>query len=317
MTHLCIRPLQEAELSTADAIFRLAFGSFFGLADPSTFWADTDYIRTRYQAYPSRVFAAEADGRLVGTNVANRWGSVGFFGPLSVHPDFWDQGIGQELMEPILNCFALWETTLQGLFTFPHSPKHLALYQKFGFWPRFLTPILSRPISHEPSACVSGAIMHYSALEAAQRGQALQECLKVGAQIYEGLDLSEEIEAVERLGVGETVLLEVRDRLVGFAVCHCGAGTEAAEGACLIKFGAVCPGTEAAAHFVQLLLACEQMAAARGLHRLVAGVNTACEQAYSQMLQLGFRADLIGIAMLRPNTAGYHRPDSYVLSDWR
>jgi hypothetical protein len=30
-----------------------------------------------------------------------------------------------------------------GLFTWAQSPKHLGLYQRFGFWPRFLTAIMA------------------------------------------------------------------------------------------------------------------------------------------------------------------------------
>ena len=37
-----------------------------------------------------------------------------------------------------------------GLFTFAHSQKHVGFYQKFGFWVRFLTLILSKPITSEP-----------------------------------------------------------------------------------------------------------------------------------------------------------------------
>src|SRR2546422_11558182 len=30
--------------------------------------------------------------------------------------------------------------------SFPHSPKHVALYQKFGFWPQALTAVMSKPV---------------------------------------------------------------------------------------------------------------------------------------------------------------------------
>tara|TARA_Y100000588_G_scaffold288254_1_gene306613 strand:+ start:925 stop:1056 length:132 start_codon:yes stop_codon:yes gene_type:complete len=36
-----------------------------------------------------------------------------------------------------------WETSDVGLFTFAHSPKHLGLYLKFGFWSRAVTAVMT------------------------------------------------------------------------------------------------------------------------------------------------------------------------------
>src|SRR5437762_14124218 len=79
-----IRPLQVSDLEEADRIFRLAFGTFLGMPDPTAFMGDADLVRPRWRADPSAAVAAEAGGRLLGTNFAANWGSVGFFGPLSV-----------------------------------------------------------------------------------------------------------------------------------------------------------------------------------------------------------------------------------------
>jgi GNAT superfamily N-acetyltransferase len=75
------------------------------------------------------------------------WGSVGFFGPLSVRPELWDQGVASRLMEATVALFDRWGTAHAGLFTFAHSAKHLGLYRKFGFWPRFLTPVMAKPVT--------------------------------------------------------------------------------------------------------------------------------------------------------------------------
>ena len=71
---------------------------------------------------------------------------MGFFGPLSVRPDLWDRGIAKRLLESTIELFDKWGTKHAGLFTFSHSPKHIGLYQKFGFWPSFLTAIMSKPV---------------------------------------------------------------------------------------------------------------------------------------------------------------------------
>jgi len=110
------------------------------------FAGDADCVRTRWRAEPDAAFAAEADGELAGSNFATRWGSFGFFGPLSLDPRFWDRSFASTLMEPVIESLDRWSVTHAGLFTFAQSPKHIGLYQKFGFRPRSLTLVLERPV---------------------------------------------------------------------------------------------------------------------------------------------------------------------------
>jgi hypothetical protein len=102
----------------------------------------------------------------------------------------------------------------------------------------------------------------------------------------------------------------------GLAVCHLGAG-EAGSGTCFIKFAAVASGTRAGERFERLLDACEALAAARGLDRIVTGINTARHDAYRRLLARGYRSWLEGVIMQRPNEPGYCRADVYVLDDLR
>ena len=83
-----VRALREADLDEADRVFHLAFGTFVGMPDPMQFCCDRDYVRSRWKADSAAAFAAEVDGRLVGSNFPTSCGSVGFFGPLTVHPEF-------------------------------------------------------------------------------------------------------------------------------------------------------------------------------------------------------------------------------------
>jgi hypothetical protein len=39
-----IRPLTDHDLPAAQRILHSAFGTFLGAPDPSTFWADRDYV---------------------------------------------------------------------------------------------------------------------------------------------------------------------------------------------------------------------------------------------------------------------------------
>src|SRR5690349_5338188 len=102
---IIVRPLREADLPEAKRIFHLAFGTFLGLPDPTQFCPDRDYIRGRYPAYLEGALGAEAGGELVGSNFISKWGSVGFFGPLTIRPDFWERGVAKSLLEPTMQLF--------------------------------------------------------------------------------------------------------------------------------------------------------------------------------------------------------------------
>ncbi len=312
--NISVRSLQENDLPAADHIMRLAFGTFIGLPDPASFNASVSYVRTRWVADPRSAFAAEVDGELAGSNFATTWGSIGFFGPLTSHPKFWNTGVGKHLIEPAMDLFAKRGVQHAGLFTFAQSPKHLALYQKFGFWPRFLTAIMSKPVGElsQPSR-----MLRFSDLSTDEQEAVKRECHELTEAIYPGLNVEHEICSVSAQQLGDTILLREKDKLVGFAVCHMGEATEAGTDTCYIKFAAIRPGTRADEHFRQLLAACEAAASAKNLSRLVAGVNTARHEAYRQMLALGFRTDVQGVVMQQAGDAGYNRPGVWLLDDWR
>src|SRR6202171_5153891 len=235
-----IRPVLEHDLPAADRIMRLAFGTFLGMPDPLKFMGDAAYARTRWLADPSAAFAAELSGELVGTNFATRWGSVGFFGPLTIRPDLWDRGIAQLLLEPTMDLFDRWGIRHAGLFTFAASAKHIGLYQKFGFWPRFLTALMELPVVAEHN---SAQWARFSEFSPKGKKSCLQACRELTSSIYDGLDVEREIRAVDDQHLGDTVLTWTESRLAGLAVCHAGPGHEAGSGKCYVKFGAVRRGT--------------------------------------------------------------------------
>jgi GNAT superfamily N-acetyltransferase len=309
-----VRPMEERDVAEAARVMGVAFGTMIGLPDPAAFLGDRDYVRHRWQASPAAAFVAELDGEVVGSNFATRWGSLGLFGPLTTRPDLWDQGIARRLIDPVMDQFAGWQVQLAGLFTSPNSPKHLGLYHRYGYRPRFLTAVMARPVEAGASAL---AAHRFSALSTAQQAAALDGGRRITGALFAGLDLTAEIRAIADLGLGDTLLLGDPVEPMGFACCHVGAGTQAGSGACFVKFAAVRPGDQGARDFARLLSACMAFAASQGASRLVAGVNTARPEAYEAMLASGFRTAVLGIAMHRPNEAGYSRPGVYVLDDWR
>src|SRR5207253_6981981 len=167
-------------------------------------WADLDYVYGRFAAEHVASFAAEVEGELVGSNFVTNWGSVGFFGPLTVRPDWQGQGIAKGLVEAVSSQLEAWGTRHAGLFTFPQSAMHLALYQKFGFYARYLTAIMAMPARASGNA---GRWSRYSELPETERDAAEKSCRELTEAIYEGLDLSAEVGTVAALGRGGTMVL--------------------------------------------------------------------------------------------------------------
>jgi GNAT superfamily N-acetyltransferase len=226
-----IRPMTKADLPEARRICRTAFGTFLGAPDPENFWADRDYVYGRFAAEHVASFAAEQDGELVGSNFATRWGSFGFFGPITMRPARQGQGIGKALVEAVSNQFEDWGVSHAGLCTFPQSPLHIALYGKFGFRARFLNPIMALPAQPAGDA---GSWSRYSELPEGDRPAVEAACRELTDMLYDGLDLGAEIRTAAARGLGDTLLLrEGASRLAGFAVCHWGPASEAGEAAAL------------------------------------------------------------------------------------
>ncbi|PSH05087.1 MAG: GNAT family N-acetyltransferase [Acidobacteria bacterium] len=313
-SQVLIRQMQEADLDIADRICRVAFGTFLGLANPETCFGDSDFIHTRWLASPKTALCAELNGNIVGSNIVTQWGSVGFFGPLSVHPSLWDCGIARKLLPPTMELFHEWQVTHAGLFTFAQSPKHAALYQKFDFWPRFLTMIMAKPIAGERKAMDA---LRFSALLPADKASILKECFKVTDSIYPGLDVEHEVRAVDDQQIGDTVLLMEGSQLAGFAICHCGPRSEGGTGVCYLKFAALKSSFADDKHFENLLRNCAELGATKGTSKLIAGVNISRIQAYRSMMAQGFRTELQGVALQRGNEIGYNREGVYLIDDWR
>ena len=318
MNDIVIRQMEEKDLQEADRIIRLAFGTFMGHDNPEDYRLDVRYTHPRYNADPSASFVAESNGKIIGSNFGLHWGSVGIFGPLTVHPEFWDKGVGSKLMEPVMRCFEKWKVTHSGAMTFANSPKHINLYRKFGYHPRFLIPFMSKRIESQiiiPNSKFTWA--KYSEYNENQ-DKYLDGCKQVANTVYPGLDLELEIKAVNKMNYGETVILfDEKREIVGFEICHCGINTEAGNDKCYVKFGAVKSNSNAQGNFMNLLKACEELAITKGLSILTGGVNAGRYNAYQSMLNQNFSIDFLGVSLHQPNNDAFNIADRYVIDDWR
>lgn len=318
MSDVVIRHLMEEDLQEADRIIRLAFGTFMGHDNPEDYRSDARYASPRYHADPSASFVAELDGEIIGSNFGLHWGSVGIFGPLTIHPDYWNKGIGSKLMKPVMKCFEEWKVTHSGAMTFANSPKHINLYRKFGYHPRFLIPFMSKKI--ESKTIISNTKFTWVKYSECNENQDkyLDGCKQVANTVYPGLDLELEIKAVNMMNYGETVILfDENKKIAGFSICHCGINTEAGNDKCYVKFGAVKSNSNAQSNFMNLLKACEELAITKGLSILTGGINAGRYNAYQSMLNQNFSIDFLGVSLHQPNNDAFNIADRYVVDDWR
>lgn len=211
-----ISSLKESDLVEADRILRIAFGTFLGAPNPAEFMGDRNFMAPRWRSSNTKVIAAHDNGRLVGSNIATRWGSFAFFGPLTILPEYWNRGVAQRLLDSTMTIFDKWGVRRTGLFTFPQSAKHVGLYQKYGYWPGYLTAIMTRAPEADTE---QQPLILLSALKKVQREQAIDACARITHKIDKGLDLTGELRSVLAQRTGDAVLTYTRNVLDGFAIC--------------------------------------------------------------------------------------------------
>ena len=312
--HVRIGLLRESEIAEAGRIMRLAFGTFIGLANPLDFMSGREFFWPRWRSPHIKILAARDGGRLIGTIMATRWGSFGLLGPLAVSPDYWNRGLAQRLFAAAVRVLDRWGVRQSGLFTFSNSPMHICLYQRYGYWPGYLTAIMKRAPAapmRRPTRGAKAPVL-LSVLTRSERELAIASCAKLTNRVERGLDLSDEIRAVVKQRTGEVLLVHERNSMGAFAVCMHGPGTEGGEKLCYVKFAAASSGER----FERLLDSIDALALTHGVE-VEAGVSTACVDAFDRMRSRGYRLENLGVAMQRPHGEGFTRPGAYVLGDWR
>lgn len=322
-----IRRVRKGDLSKVRDVVEQAFGDFYERqlgTRPRQVFGGAQYVHHRWLMEPWGCFVAEeGDGRIVGAAVAVIWGSVGIVGPVAVLPTYQNQGIGQQLVKATQDFFEENRVTLQGLATYPSSPKHLLLFQKFGYKPKGLLAILSKPLDRReivqatqpPRAVVS--LRRFSALEEATKKAAMQRLRRITNGIYRGLDLAKEVEIADGLALGDTLLLERGRDLAGFAIYHTPGVSEAPQGCLYVKFLAIDCRHRKPEHFHALLGALEELAGGAGLQRVLAPVYTGYWTAYQGLLERGYGIDFTMVRMKRGKLEDYERQSDLVLDDWR
>jgi ribosomal protein S18 acetylase RimI-like enzyme len=281
-------------------------------------------VHHRWLMEPWGCFVAEeGDGKIVGAAVAVMWGTVGVIGPVAVLTHYQNQDIGQQLLTACQEFFDENKATLQGLATYPYSPKHLIFYQKYGYKPKGLVVVTSKAVDRgalgAPKAAPKpvSAVRRYSTLEEARKKQVMQKVRRITNHFWRGLDLSKEIEIVDGLTLGDTLLLEKGREVIGFAVCHLPPNSEAPHGSAYVKLLAIDSAHRKPEHLQALLAGVEDLAAGAQLQRVVVPAYTYYWTAYQTLLERGYHVDFTMVRMKRGKQEDYEDASDLVLDDWR
>ena len=322
-----VRRVRKGDLSRVREVIESAFGDFLERqlgSRPRQVFGGAQYVHHRWLMEPWGCFVAEEnEGKIVGASIAVCWGTVGLCGPMAVLTPYQNQNVAQGLLRAAQGFFDENRVTLQGVVTYPYSPKHLVLYQKFDFKPRALVAITAKPLDRRealaPAKRVRNApeVLRFSAFEDSKKKALLGRLKALTGKIYRGLDLTKEIEIVDGLALGDTLLLEKDRAVLGFAICHSPSVSEAPQGALYIKYAAIDPGRRRPEHFTQLIQACEEFGTAAGCDRIIAPVYTGYWRAYQTLLASGYHMDMLMIRMKRGKHDEYEHEEDYVLDDWR
>src|SRR3989449_1833588 len=124
------------------------------------------------------------------------------------------------------------------------------------------------------------AVRRFSALEETKKKATLARMHRITNAICRGMDLSKEVEIVDGLALGDTLLLERGRDLVGFAVYHTPGVSEAPLGALYVKYLAIDPQQKRVEHLEQFVGAIEELAQELGIQRLLLPVYTRYWTAY-------------------------------------
>jgi predicted N-acetyltransferase YhbS len=325
-----VRRIRKGDLSRTRDVLEQSFSDFFERqlgTRPRQAFGGAQYVHHRWLMEPWGCFVAEEEGgRLLGVALAVTWGSVGLIGPLAVLTNHQNQGIGGQLIEAVETFFQENKTTLQGLVTYPTSPKHLALFHKFGYKPKALTAIMSRAVDRgaAPAATsparsprVALGVRKFSTLEEARKKLALARVNRIVGGICRGMDLSKEVEIVDGLALGDTLLLERERDIVGVAIYHVPGVSEAPAGALYVKFLALDGPGRRPEHLEQFVAALEGVAVELGLSRVILPVYLRYWLAYSTLVRCGYQVDFTMVRMQKGKGEDYEDGAQLVLDDWR
>jgi len=198
-----------------------------------------------------------------------------------------------------------------GIETMPRTVDNNGFYSSLGFLPGAITLTLGRDV---PSGTTRGETVFLGDLDAADRSALTAGCRESLQAAVPGYDFTREIDLTAELDLGDTVVCERRDAVVGFALWHSAPLAEArrAEELRVLKVYAADPAT-----LLTLVRAIESAARKLRVGRVAIRCQTRFTDAYAALIDRGYEVRWSDLRMI---LAGYPEPvlpeGALLFSNW-
>jgi GNAT superfamily N-acetyltransferase len=245
---------------------------------------------------------------IVAFNVAHCSGCEGWMGPLAVNPEWQGSGLGKEIVRAGVAWLRDQGATVVGLETMPRTMDNIGFYSGLGFVPGRLT--LTLTIDAEFG---SGQPLLLSQRSPKEREDAYEACRRLTEEQIPGYDYTREMRLTADLGLGDTLLLERRGKLVGYALFHTAPLVEGRTREEVRVLKLVLRREEYVDEMARLLATVARASAAK---RIALRVQGAYDGTYTRLIGLGARVRWTDLRMAVTGFAEPRATTGLVFSNW-
>ena len=296
MSASVVRAMTSGDLPGVSSVMSAAFGALHAPAagaEPAGPAIPALLFAVRLAADPAGCFVAAREqepGRVAGALISVARGTLGWLGPLAVHPDAQRSGAGGKLVAACMDSWRRRGVRLMGLETYRDSPFHEHFYQKMGF---------------RPSCKGIG-------FRARLGGTGMPAGVRIGGPmpdlgfLYPGLDVSGEAAATTQCGAGH--VLTTGD---GIAIVHLETTVQPPE-AGFVPFLAAATRDS----FERLLGTAEHLSHKRGKTGLLTRASSSSWNIIDVLDRRGYQAEGLTTRMKAGDDPDYDHTGSYYLDNW-
>jgi ribosomal protein S18 acetylase RimI-like enzyme len=257
---------------------------------------------------PEGCLVAELDGKIIGSAFCHVWGGVGWIGPLEVHPNHQNAGVGRALLSACERYLESRGCKVIGLETMTHMPKHVHFYLSSGYTPTAVMLILEKILhGHEvPTQFVEE-------VTASTLRSVLNGIGDLSKRLSPVLDYTVEARRAVEDKLGSLFVVKREGTIAGFAILHTYQKGEESRFSS-IKALLSDPDVEDLELFDALLARCEQASLSAGKDHILLRMSASSPEIYQHMLSRGYSLKAVNVRMVKKGR--YDEKGLYHATSW-